>query len=171
MSTPAKEPSAGRDVAPASRSARAGSPGSGPRPGPSPNGQQSWKDKAWTWAKTTVEKRTSRHRAAVKVLRDATLEAQRSRLPQMAAALSYRTVFGLLPMIVVALVALRFFISDAQIDHFVNRALSYAGLEAIVVKPPPDAPPGDAPAVRSTQTRPRVGSQDDRAAGELAPEG
>lgn len=61
------------------------------------------------------------------------LESQRSRLPQMAAALSYRTVFGLLPMVIVALVALRFFVSDAQIDQFFNRALRYAGLEAIVL--------------------------------------
>lgn len=74
-------------------------------------------------------------RSSVRMIQLIGLESQRSRLPQMAAALSYRTVFGLLPMVVVALVALRFFVSDAQIDQFVSRTLSYAGLEAIVVEP------------------------------------
>lgn len=99
-------------------------------------------------------------RPSVRMLQVITLESQKSRLPQMAAALSYRTVFGLLPMIVVALVAMRFFITDREIDHFVTRALDYAGLEAIALDPPeprtpdegaffddPDAPPAIPPAI------------------------
>jgi uncharacterized BrkB/YihY/UPF0761 family membrane protein len=37
-----------------------------------------------------------REPAGLRLLKDATAEAQRSRLPQMAAALSYRTIFGLI---------------------------------------------------------------------------
>jgi membrane protein len=115
-------------------------------------------------------------RSSVRMIQFIGLESQRSRLPQMAAALSYRTVFGLLPMIIVALVALRFFVSDAQIDQFVNRALAYAGLEAIVVEPPP--PPTDesafwdAPATASTPAtadgEPPVVTPADVATSELA---
>lgn len=76
-------------------------------------------------------------RPTARVFQNIALESQRSRLPQMAAALSYRTVFGLLPMVVVALVALRLFVSDVQIDQFVGRALHFAGLESIVVNVPP----------------------------------
>jgi membrane protein len=83
-----------------------------------------------------VEKPSSR--PSVRMLQVIALESQRSRIPQMAAALSYRTVFGLLPIIIVGLVAMRFFISDNQIDEFINRGLHYAGLEAIVLESPPE---------------------------------
>ena len=39
---------------------------------------------------------------AMATMRSAAADAQKSRLPQMAAALSYRTIFGLLPVIIVA---------------------------------------------------------------------
>jgi membrane protein len=117
----------------------------------------------------------SRARKPARMIQFIALESQRSRLPQMAAALSYRTVFGLLPMVIVALVALRFFVSDAQIDQFFNRALSYAGLESIVLTSDesafwteeelktarennPDAPPkpdaGDTPGPVGTKANP-----------------
>lgn len=83
-----------------------------------------------------VEKPSSR--PSVRMLQVIALESQRSRIPQMAAALSYRTVFGLLPIIIVGLVAMRFFVSDNQIDEFINRGLHYAGLEAIVLETPPE---------------------------------
>lgn len=51
----------------------------------------------------------------------------------MAAALSYRTIFGLLPMIVVALVVLKAFSTDQEIEHLLNRSLTYAGLNTIGV--------------------------------------
>lgn len=59
--------------------------------------------------------------------------AQRSRLPQMAAALSYRTIFGLIPVIAVALVALKAFTTKEDIANAVNEALRYSGLASIAV--------------------------------------
>lgn len=71
--------------------------------------------------------------AAVEMFRNSAAEAQRSRLPQMAAALSYRTIFGLIPVMVVALVALRFFATDADVSNLLSRALSYSGLSSISI--------------------------------------
>jgi len=78
-------------------------------------------------APPTSPKRGS-FRPRVGTLRLLAVESQRSRLPQMAAALSYRTIFGLLPMIVVSLVVLKAFQSDSDIEHMLNKALVYAGL-------------------------------------------
>jgi membrane protein len=71
--------------------------------------------------------------ATVQLFRDAAAEAQRSRLPQMAAALSYRTIFGLIPVMVVALIALKFFTTDADITDALNKAMQYSGLSSIAV--------------------------------------
>lgn len=82
---------------------------------------------------------------AGRALRVLAVESQRSRLPQMAAALSYRTIFGLLPMIVVGLVVLKAFSSDQEIEHRLNQILTYAGLNTIgVTMPPTSAEPESA---------------------------
>jgi membrane protein len=79
---------------------------------------------------------------ALATVRSAAVDAQKSRLPQMAAALSYRTIFGLLPVIIVALVAVKFFASEEQVRTAVEKALEYSGLSAIAVEPePPMGPP------------------------------
>lgn len=66
-------------------------------------------------------------------LRSAAADAQRSRLPQMAAALAYRTIFGLLPVLIVALVAVKYFASEEHVRTVVERALWYTGLSSIAV--------------------------------------
>jgi membrane protein len=87
--------------------------------------------------------RVLHHRpGAVRLLRDATVEAQRSRLPQMAAALSYRTIFGLIPVMVVALIALKFFTTESDLTAAINKAMQYSGLSQIAVS---DAPMGPFP--------------------------
>ncbi|MBC7770877.1 MAG: YihY family inner membrane protein [Pyrinomonadaceae bacterium] len=75
-------------------------------------------------------------RTKVDMIRIFAAQSQRSRLPQMAAALSYRTIFGLLPMIVVSLVVLKSFQSDQDIERMVHKALAYAGLTEIGIKKP-----------------------------------
>lgn len=87
--------------------------------------------------------------------------AQRSRLPQMAAALSYRTIFGLIPVIAVALVALKAFTTKEDITNAVNEALKYSGLasiavdEQVMVGPPLPGTEGEAaePQVAAKQER------------------
>lgn len=80
---------------------------------------------------------------SMSVLRDAAADAQRSRLPQMAAALAFRTIFGLIPMAVVALVALRAFATDEDIKNAVTQAMGFTGLNRIVIEEP--APPEELP--------------------------
>ncbi len=81
--------------------------------------------------------------AAADLIRSSTQEAQRSRLPQMAAALAYRTVFGLIPVFVVSLVALKvFFANDkSALTDLVNKLLKVSGLSEIVVKEEAMGPP------------------------------
>lgn len=119
-----------------------------------------------------VSKATSKARAgffaakrpadpAITTVRSAAADAQKSRLPQMAAALSYRTIFGLLPVIIVALVAVKYFASEEHVRMAVEKSLEYSGLSAIAVSPetmadwhegmmgpppPPAEDPGEAPA-------------------------
>jgi membrane protein len=71
---------------------------------------------------------------AVRALRDAAADAQRSRLPQMAAALSYRTIFGLIPVLVVGLVLVRAYTSKADRDDIITKGLSYSGVSAIALR-------------------------------------
>jgi membrane protein len=55
----------------------------------------------------------------------------------MAAALSYRTIFGLIPVMVVALIALKSFTSDEDLADAVTRAMQYSGLSSIAVDESP----------------------------------
>jgi membrane protein len=95
-----------------------------------------------------------RHAATVNLFRNSAAEAQKSRLPQMAAALAYRTVFGLIPVFVVSLVAIRvFFASNDKLADLVTQLLNYSGLSSISVQeqgpPAPDAAAGAGGAVGS----------------------
>jgi uncharacterized BrkB/YihY/UPF0761 family membrane protein len=91
---------------------------------------------AGLWSKRGV---MAEHSATVRLFHNAAAEAQRSKLPQMAAALSYRTIFGLIPVMVVALIALKFFTTDADMADLLNRAMQYSGLSSIAVGESPAA--------------------------------
>lgn len=89
-------------------------------------------------------------------VREAAAQAQRARVPQMAAALSYRTIFGLLPVVIVALVLLKAFTSPSDLEGLIKAVLAKTGITAIVVdqgEAPPTEPttvaPGTAPALQS----------------------
>lgn len=98
-------------------------------------------------------------------LREAAMLGQRARLPQMAAALSYRTIFGLLPVVIVALVGLKVFTAPADMERLVKTVLDRAGISAIAVEDSADsfvgpvlpghtqAGPPSAPAADSTGGR------------------
>jgi uncharacterized BrkB/YihY/UPF0761 family membrane protein len=57
-----------------------------------------------------------------------------SNISRMAAALSYRTVFGLIPMIAIGVAVLGGFASDEQVTDAVERVLDLTGLNEIVVR-------------------------------------
>jgi membrane protein len=70
---------------------------------------------------------------AVQALRHAAADAQRSRLPQMAAALSYRTLFGLIPVLVVALLVVRALFPQERQDTLLKLILDRTGMSSIVL--------------------------------------
>lgn len=60
----------------------------------------------------------------------------RSQLPVMAAALAYRTIFGMIPVIVIGLVVLGAFASDEQVADTVRKFLNYTGVAGISISEP-----------------------------------
>ncbi len=60
-----------------------------------------------------------------------------SPIPQMAAALAYRTIFGMIPVLVVSLLILKLFASEDDIRDLVRRTLEFTGISRIVVESHP----------------------------------
>lgn len=60
--------------------------------------------------------------------------ARRNQIPRMAAALSYRTIFGLVPVIVVGLAFLAAFSTPTQRTEVVQNILKFAGLSEIKIE-------------------------------------
>lgn len=92
--------------------------------------------------------------ATYRTLLEAASNAQKARIPQMAAALTYRTIFGLLPVVIVGLVSITHWADPADIEALIRKMLDSSGISAIMiderdstVMPPseiygPPAPPG-----------------------------
>lgn len=85
------------------------------------------------WLDRLTKRRVGAFDPTVKVLRTAAADAQRSRLPQMAAALSYRTIFGLLPVVVVALLVVRYMAAPDTQKQLIRDAMEYVGLSSIAI--------------------------------------
>ncbi|MFI4915319.1 MAG: YhjD/YihY/BrkB family envelope integrity protein [Phycisphaerales bacterium JB060] len=86
---------------------------------------------------------------ATHVSRMALRSMLRTRLPQMAAALSYRTLFGLLPISIVALVIVRMFVGDDDLKRLMVQAVEFTGIAEVIQsevgQTTPDDPSDDAP--------------------------
>lgn len=65
---------------------------------------------------------------------------QRSQLTRMAAALSFRTIFGLIPTLVVGLVLLTAYSTREQRRDVITQLLAYGGISQIVVEPETPSP-------------------------------
>ncbi|MCC6951601.1 MAG: YihY family inner membrane protein [Phycisphaerales bacterium] len=85
---------------------------------------------------------------------------RRTQLTRMAAALAYRTMFGIIPVIVVIAVALAAFTSQARQQEVIKGMLTYAGLNQIKVEDrrPKDAQPVLSPAPGSEVPQPDAGA-------------
>lgn len=57
----------------------------------------------------------------------------RDRAPQLAAALSYRTVFSLIPVLVLGLIALKAFYGEDGIRDLLDRVMSYLGFSELTI--------------------------------------
>ncbi|MBL4590410.1 MAG: YihY family inner membrane protein [Phycisphaerales bacterium] len=58
----------------------------------------------------------------------------RSQIPRMSAALAYRTLFSIIPVMVIALLIFSSFVSEDQIDSGVRRVMDFAGITQISVR-------------------------------------
>lgn len=67
------------------------------------------------------------------VVRVALRGLYRSQLPRMAAALSYRTIFSLVPVIVVGVAVTGAFVKGERLDVFAERVFEYIGISTIEV--------------------------------------
>ncbi len=88
-----------------------------------------------------------RLRPAVAILRTGRVAARglvKDRAPQMAAALAYRTVFSLIPVLVLGLVVLGSFYGPTAIERPLDKMLTYFGLSDMAMQPAPEgvAPEG-----------------------------
>lgn len=60
-------------------------------------------------------------------------QGRRAQIPRMGAALAYRTIFGLIPVLVISLVVLAAFSKPEDVTLGVQKILKYAGLTQIVI--------------------------------------
>ena len=83
---------------------------------------------------------------------------RQSQLTRMAAAMTYRTLFGLIPVLLVGLAALATFSSEEQQRDAVRQVLHYAGLDKIEVEPVGPPAPALASDATSGSESPRLDS-------------
>ncbi|MFN9971600.1 MAG: hypothetical protein ACK58T_17100, partial [Phycisphaerae bacterium] len=70
----------------------------------------------------------------------------KAQMPLMAAALAYRTIFGLVPVLIIALSMLGAFASEKGIKEVVDSSLRFSGLaEVFQIEEKPDKEPGATP--------------------------
>jgi membrane protein len=66
-----------------------------------------------------------------KVVRLGVLGLYRSQIPRMAAALAYRTIFSIIPVMAIGLLIFGSIVSDEQVESGVRRVLTFAGISQI----------------------------------------
>lgn len=82
----------------------------------------------------------------------------RSQIPRMAAALAYRTIFGIVPVLVIALVVVGAIIPEAKMEQGINDLLDFTGLSEIVIEPSPEIGPTES---RDPSADPTLSSMED----------
>lgn len=121
---------------------------------------------------TRAERILAWGRPRLRILRRAVRVVSASHITRMAAALAYRTVFGLIPVLAIGVAVLGGFASDEQVTAAITRVLDLTGLDDIVVTSTDDStghaqttPEGVAGAQprqpAQTQTDAQVAAQDD----------
>lgn len=68
----------------------------------------------------------------------------RSQLPRMAAALAYRTIFSIIPVMAIGLLIFGSIVSDDQVESGVRRVLTFAGISQISASEEPELDSGEA---------------------------
>jgi len=78
-------------------------------------------------------RRSTRGLGLLGVARLGVLGLMRSQIPRMAAALSYRTIFSIIPVMALGLLIFGSFVSEEDVDAGVRRVLEFAGVSQIAV--------------------------------------
>lgn len=84
-------------------------------------------------------------RQLVHIIRVAAVGIRRTNITRMAAALSYRTIFGLVPVLIVCLVVLKAFAKPEDVAVRLRQLLNFTGLSQIAVEDPGAVSPGVVP--------------------------
>lgn len=79
----------------------------------------------------SVAKRPGLPRQFVHVLQVTIVGLRKSQLPRMAAALAYRTIFGLIPVLVIGVIVLAAFSDENEVRSLLHKTLSFAGLDQV----------------------------------------
>lgn len=106
------------------------SAGSAPNPAPSPDSKRT----------PEPDEHPRDHREEARriwaVTRIGLLGLYRSQLPRMAAALAYRTIFSIIPVMAIGLLIFGSVVSDRQVESGVRRVLDFAGISQISTADP-----------------------------------
>lgn len=94
---------------------------------------------------TPIRERTPRLADTLRVLRIGVRSLYRSRLPQMAAALAFRTLFALIPMLVISAAAIGAFAEPEDVERILHETIDKLGLSEIEVSDPIAEPIGPSP--------------------------
>lgn len=110
-----------------------------------------------------TDERKQLHRA-VAAIRVGLAQLYRSQIPRMAAALAYRTIFGIVPVLVIVLVVMGSIVPEKNLEQGINDLLEFTGLSEIVIEPPQS----DDPKAIEEQSKGQVSIQEEREAAEQA---
>ncbi|MFN9993580.1 MAG: YhjD/YihY/BrkB family envelope integrity protein [Phycisphaerales bacterium] len=77
-----------------------------------------------------------RYAALKHVMKIALLGMKRTQITRMAAALSYRTIFGLIPTLIISLVVLRVSMSPEDVQSNIDKVIKFTGINEVSVKAP-----------------------------------
>ncbi|MEM1328960.1 MAG: YihY/virulence factor BrkB family protein [Planctomycetota bacterium] len=87
----------------------------------------------------------------IRIVRVLGRQLYRSELPRMAAALAYRTLFSMIPVLVLSVVLLGAFATPERVEEAVDRFLGFTGLSEIVIAPATPAEPDGSEAARAEE--------------------
>lgn len=125
-----------------------GQPGRADRGPPAPPPEPFFGARAITafddWQRRSAE-RPGISRGLVHLAHLSVLGIRRSQLTRMAAALSYRTVFGLIPVLVIGIVVLAAFASEDEIRQKVAQLVVFVGFDKVAVAEARQLHPADVP--------------------------
>lgn len=113
---------------------------------------------------TKVIEHPSVPRQFVHIVQMIVIGMRRVQIPRMAAALSYRTIFGLIPVLVVAIVFFAAFSSQESVADQIRKVIRFAGLDRIELTstetpPTPTSTPGPGPGLNPELTNPAPETQ------------